>query len=336
MKPIALAIALLVSSAAFAQSAPAPAKKPDAAPAASANPVPGGSDVVPVVSAKPGVFSREVNPFTGKPLSGEELQARLEASKLLTQQLEEQLKQVTLAGEIEGVPARKGAETATARAAQRKEELKLAEMEAEASAAARARAAEAKARADAEKAAKAAAKAAAKEDARRKKLGLPSLAEEAAAKAAAQAAAKPSEPMGKPVLVSVQRSGSAASALFEQGGAALLVADGENSPMGVVRVLDAQTVEAGGVRYKVNGYTLSRFAAPEQPVRAAGAGGVAGAAAPVPARAVASGPSSVPAMTTLQPLAGDDGKARVESPGVGAKLPPLQIPPGVQVLPSAR
>lgn len=343
MKPIALAIALLFAAPAFAQTAAAPAAKKEVAVAAaaasaaptsapvSANPVPGGADVAPVVSKKPGVFPREINPFTGKPLSGEELQARLEASKLLTQQLEEQLKQVTLAGEIEGVPARKGAENATAKAEQRKEEIKLAELEAEAKAKADARAAEAKAKADAERAAKAAARAAAKEDARRKKAGLPSLAEEAAARAAEAAAnaARSQEVMHAPVLVSVQKSGTKASAMFDHGGATLLIGDGEASPFGVVKVLDEQSVEINGKRLQVNNHTISRFAVPENVDRKAAAG-----AAAVPARAVATGPSTAPVLTVQQMAGGDDVRVRVEGAGTAARLPPLQVPPGVQVIPS--
>lgn len=320
MKPIALAIAFVLSAPAFAQSGPA-----------SANPVPGGVEVTSAVSKKPGVFAREINPFTGKPLSGEELQMRLEASKLLTQQLEEQLKQVTLAGEIEGVPARKGAENATARAELRKEELKLAELEAEASAKARARAAEEKARRDAERAAKAAARAAAKEDARRKKAGLPSLAEEAAARAAEAAAnsARSQQAMSAPVLVSVQKSGSAASALFDHGGASLLVNDGESSPFGMVKVIDDQTVEVNGVRMQVNGNTISRFAVPESTDRKPiTAGSIA------PARAVATGPGTAPVLTIQQMAGGDDSTSRLSGSSAGTRLPPIQLPPGIQVIPS--
>lgn len=342
MKPIAFAIALLMTSAAYAQAPAATAKKTDqpaatkAAVSAPAS-VPGGQDVTSAVSQSPGVFTREINPFTGKPLSGEELSARLEASKLLTAQLEEQLKQVTLAGEIAGTPVRKSADIATARAAQRTEELKLAAVEAQAADAARVRADAARARAEAEKAAKAAAK----EEARRKKAGLPTAAQEAAAAAPVVVA--------RPVLLSVLKIGTSNSAMFEHNGATMLVADGENSPMGVVQVVDGQTVRAGAVEYKVSSSTLSRFAAPavletaaSRPVAVATPAGAPGTSAGTP-RPVARANTSPPLNGALS----DEMRAQVAAEsaavtglstpasGTAARLPPLQIPPGVQVLPSA-
>lgn len=342
MKPIALAIALLMSSAVFAQAPDATAKKsntPAAAKPATTAPttVPGGQDVASAVSPNPGVFTREINPFTGKPLSGEELTARLEASKLLTAQLEEQLKQVTLAGEIAGTPVRKSADMATARAAQRTEELKLAAVEAQAAEAARERAAAAKARADAEKAAKAAAK----EEARRKKAGLPTAAQEAAAAAPVVVV--------RPVLVSVLKVGGSNSAMFEYNGATLMLSDGDNSPMGVVKIVDGQTVRAGAQEYKVSSTTVSRFAAPAVMETAASRPAVATPAvgsAPAPTVARNSTRSSASSPAGGGDMS-DDMRARVAAEsaavtglpaptaGVASRLPPLQIPPGVQVLPSA-
>lgn len=342
MKPIALAIALLMTSAAYAQAPAATAKKSDqpvAAKAAGSAPtsVPGGQDVTPAISQSPGVFTREINPFTGKPLSGEELTARLEASKLLTAQLEEQLKQVTLAGEIAGTPVRKSADIATARAAQRTEELKLAAVEAQAADAARARADAARARADAEKAAKAAAK----EEARRKKAGLPTVAQEAAAAAPVVVA--------RPVLLSVMKVGGSNSAMFEHNGATMLIADGENSPMGVVKVIDDRTVHAGSAEYKVSSATLSRFATPAvletasaRPTAVATPAGAPGTSA-APRTATRTAASTPPLNGSIS----EEMRAQIaaesaavtglstQASGSAARLPPLQIPPGVQVLPSA-
>lgn len=325
MKPIALALSLIFSSAAFAQTTQAPAVDASHAPAKSA------------VSPVPGVFPAEVNPFTGKPLSGEELQARLEASRMLTAALEEQLKQVTLAGEISLLPHRKGAEIASAKLGARGEQLKLQQLEHEAAEAARERRDAARRAKEAEKAAKDAAK----------------------RRAQAPVEVAPVAPViPRPALVSVMQVGTQASAMLDFAGASLLVNDGEMTPLGPAHIVDSETVTLGGVPYRVSSSTLSRFATPagvvapragasagRAPAASAVVGGAQGSAAdgqagpagqsreaaPVSASAGVLVPSTV-SPERAAAVAAESALVTGVS-GTPARLPPLQLPPGLTVVP---
>jgi len=325
MKPIVLAIALLTSSVAFAQ---APAKATAAPAKASADASVETSAPLPVVSTVPGKFNKEVNPFTGKPLTGEELQARIESSRMLTLALEEQLKQVTLAGEIEALPLRKQAEVTTAKLSARAEAIKLEQMDADAKEAARARRAAARAAAEAEKTAKA----------------------EAKRRASEPVAVMPEPVIPRPTLLSVMTVGAVPSAMLDFGGSTLLVADGEMSPLGPVKIVDRDTVVINGQSYKVSSSTIARFAnasgmaaapragtasvsnAARTAVPAGGAGGQGSAADGVPQQPAAPAASRSPAVPPEMASAVATESAAVT--GMPARLPPLQLPPGVSLFPT--
>jgi hypothetical protein len=223
MKPLLIA-ALLASTAAWSQAqVAAPANKPAA----------------------------DINPFTGKPLSVEQIQRELELSRLRTQMLEEQLKQTNIQEEMTALPLRKAVETSQARTAAKKEEnamfeldMRLKEMQKE------------RQRAIEEEAAK---KRAAKQAEERK----------AAAAAAAQAvqvrpAPQPVIPVEPPKpkleLLSVMQVGASASILLSVNGDLISIKDGEQTPWGDVDIVNEREVRIGSETFTVHGQTVSRFA----------------------------------------------------------------------------
>jgi hypothetical protein len=187
------------------------------------------------------------NPFTGKSLSVEQIQLKLEAAKLQTQTLEELLKQTNLNEELGNVPLRKAVEAAQSRTSAKKEELAQYEMDNQvlaAKAAAAAVAREAKAAADAAKP-----KSAKQRAAEAKK----------AAELIANTPAPVAPPPVRPSLLSVLDVAGAKSVVLDFAGATLVAADGENTPAGVVHVIDGDSVSLNGVVFNVRSNTLSRF-----------------------------------------------------------------------------
>lgn len=231
-------------------------------------------------SVEPDPAGDLVNPFNGKPLSADQLQLELERSKYKTQLLEEQLKQTNAAEEIKNVPGRKAVEAAQFRTAEKKEEAAVKDIETGMKS--KAAAAEPPPVA---KPVKKSAKALAKE--------------RAEAAAAAQAAATPPAQ-----LVSVMLVGSSRSVVLEINGAVATVNDGDQSPVGPVRILDSQTANIGGRVYRVHDQTLSRFVVSDPKPVAPGALGAPGAV-------------STANVTTLPPAI---------PPNSSATLPPPPIP----------
>lgn len=228
-----------------------------------------------------------VNPFNGKPLSQDQLQLELERSKYTTQLLEEQLKQTNALEEIKNVPGRKAVEAAQFRTAEKKEEAAVKDIENNMKTAK-----VAFEPAAAPKPVKKSAKALAKERAE-----AAAAAKRQADDAAARAAAIPPAE-----LVSVMLVGSSRAVVIEVNGAVATIADGDQSPVGAVHILDSSSASIGGRVYKVHAQTLSRFVMSDtKPVVAAGAMG-----APSGAN-VTSLPPAIP-------------------PGSSAALPPPPIP----------
>lgn len=281
MKPLLIA-ALLASTVAWGQTQVATTNKPAA----------------------------DVNPFTGKPLSVEQIQRELELSRLRTQMLEEQLKQTNIQEEMTALPVRKAVEISQARTAAKKEEnamfeldMRLKEMQKE------------RQRAIKEEAAN---KRAAKQAEERK----------AAAAAAAQAvqvrpAPQPVVPVEPPKpkieLLSVMKVGPSASILLSINGDIVAIKEGEQTPWGDVSIVDEREVRIGAETLTVHGQTVSRFAVnKEEPSK--------GFAAPPP--------PPPPTFNTAQP-APVQGAAQPGAPAniQTVELPPLQLPPGMINLP---
>jgi hypothetical protein len=252
--------------------------------------------------------SAMVNPFVGKPLSIEELQSELETARLRTAALEEQLKQTSLTSEIATVPLRKAAEAAQARVAMRGEELKLETVEKTAREAAAAEKAE-------QKSARAARARAAKNP------GPTARANEAVASVPT--------PVPRPSLLSVLTIGTSKTAVLDFGGNTLMVKDGGMTPLGPVKVVDDRSVSIAGGTLRVSTVTLSRFvqeAVPEG-VPSVGAGTLSPAARPAGVSGGATGGQGVNIAT--------EGTAGATGEGAGARLPPLQLPPGMTILPAS-
>lgn len=226
-----------------------------------------------------------VNPFNGKPLSADQLQLELERSKYKTQLLEEQLKQTNAAEEIKNVPGRKAVEAAQFRTAEKKEEAAVKDIETGMKA--KAAASEPPPVA---KPVKKSAKALAKERAE-----AAAAARRASEEAAAQAAATPPAQ-----LVSVMLVGASRAVVLEMNGAVATVNDGDQSPVGQVRILDSQTANIGGRVYRVHDQTLSRFVVSDPKPVAPGALGTPGA---VSTANVTTLPPAIPptSSTTLPP-----------------------------------
>ncbi|KWU17837.1 hypothetical protein AS149_14040 [Burkholderia cenocepacia] len=180
-------------------------------------------------------------------MSQDQLQLELERSKYTTQLLEEQLKQTNALEEIKNVPGRKAVEAAQFRTAEKKEEAAVKDIENKMKDAKVA--SEVAAAAAAPKPVKKSAKALAKERAQ-----AAAEARKAAEDAAVRAAAIPPAE-----LVSVMLVGSSRAVVIEVNGAVATVADGDQSPVGAVHILDSQSANIGGRVYKVHGQTLSRF-----------------------------------------------------------------------------
>jgi hypothetical protein len=259
--------------------------------------------------------SAMVNPFAGKPLSIEELQSELETARLRTAALEEQLKQTSLTSEIATVPLRKAAEAAQARVAARGEELKLESVEKAARDAAEVAAAE-KAEQRAARAARAKA------------------AKSTSANARASESAPALAPVPRPTLLSVLTIGASKTAVFDFGGNTLMIEDGGLTPLGPVKIVDDRTVSLAGGTLKVSTVTLSRFAQEVAPPGPASAGGLGRAAAPAARPAgVSGGATSGQGMNIA--ATGTAGAGDPTGEGAGARLPPLQLPPGMTVLPAS-
>lgn len=251
-----------------------------------------------------------VNPFTGRPLTAEELQRQLEAARLQTAALEELLKQTTLTSEIATVPLRKGSEQAQARLNTRNEELKLKELERVAK---EAEAAAARQKADAAESSK-------REKARAKNPQTTST------KGPSVEAMQPA-PLARPTLLSVMDVGGSRSAVLDFGGNTLVVADGGVTPFGPISIGADHSVKLNGQPFKVSGSTLSRFQRSDT-----GDAPARGASASLPAPA-SSTPVAAPSTNT--PV-GSAGQVVGDSSGAPARLPPLQLPPGMTVMPPSR
>ncbi len=275
----------------------------------------------------------EVNPFTGKPLSVEQIQRELEDAKIRTQLLEEALKQTNLRQEINTVPLRKAVEAAQAKTAVQREASAQDDMAEAKRAAAEARQAAVRAQAAKEaaerKAAQAEAQRAAKLAARKKTQkndeadeGEEDSDEAREAQAAKAAAAKPA--LARPSLSSVMDLAGSRSAVLAYGDNVLVVQDGGMTPSGPLKVIDMNSVELNGEVLRVHGATLSRFVVsdpkPVDPAMVNRSGPTPSAAAPV----VKSANEASPAANSNSVQAGQR-----------SALPPLQLPPGVNVLPSS-
>lgn len=304
--------------------------------------------------AKP---SANVNPFTGKPLTVEQIQRELEESKLRTQMLEEDLKQTNLQQELTTVPLRKAVEAAQAKTALKREDISQKDMEEAQKAAAANRQAEERERAaraakaeqeakdakEASAAAKAvAAKAAAAAEKAAKKPAKKSNSKdkdkdedhegdervEKPAKGAA-AAAKPAPVAIRPVLTSIIELNGSRSAVLDFGGNTLVVQDGANTPGGPLKILDMHSADINGEKLKVHGATLSRFVVSDpKPVDPSTQRNNIGAAPGLPTGVGVTTPA-------VQPVVASGTPAAPIAAGQRTALPPLQLPPGVNVLPSS-
>lgn len=280
----------------------------------------------PVVANKDGE-KLVVNPFSGKPLTTEQLQREIEAAKLQTQMLEEQLKQTNLTSEIGTIPLRKAVEAEQARTAMVKEQANQ------------------KSIADAQKAAAvpAVVREAADAGGTKPKQVDSKSKESTKAKAKDKAPAQKSESAGTPErkdsakeqkrvadktaaapvfpqLVSVISVGPRRSAVLDIQGKTLVVEDGANTPFGPLVILGETKANIGGRDYLVHEATLSRFVETdkyEEPVKS-------GAAAPAKA------PPASTASRTAVPA------GMPTPPSASNALPPLQLPPGVSVLPAPK
>ncbi len=269
----------------------------------------------------------DVNPFTGKPLSAEQIQRQLEEAKLRTQMLEEELKQVNLEQEKSNVPLRKAVEAAQARTAVRKEEVTVRDIEEAQKAAAANRAAEEQVRAaKVREAARDAAKEAAAKKSRTKPVAKASEAADSDddSSATKRTAAPVEPPMARrPTLTSVIDLAGSRSAILELAGGTLVVKDGDMTPFGPLKVLDTQSVNLNGDIYRVHSSTLSRFVVSDpKPVD------------PMAAKNVAAAPLTAQAQPTSAAQGASNGAP--SSPPQRMALPPLQLPPGVSVLPASK
>lgn len=310
MKLTSLATLMLAfSSAAFAQ-APSAAKAPSPRAVSLVSPAADSSatsvSAIARAPAAPVAPAGEANPFTGKSMAVEQIQQRLEESKLLTATLEESLKQTNLTEELRNVPLRKAVEASQARTNIKKEETTQAALDQQARAAA-----------DAERLAKAASK---------------PVAAASSPKKGSKVAVTPERPvaveaprLAKPTLLSVMDVSGAKSVVMDFGGSTLVATDGEMTPVGPVRVLDSGSANIGGEIYKVRSNTLSRFVVSDPKLDPkANSSGTAAYIAPnnVGAPAGAMGLPSLPGQV-----------ASATPPGM---LPPLQLPPGLKSLPAPR
>lgn len=308
-----LFIASLLATGAWAQADQTPASVPGAAPA----------EVKPAETAfKP----RQSNPFTGTSVTVEELQAELETARLRTAALEEQLKQTNLSQEISTVPLRKAVEAAQARASARAEMTKLEDLERAASAA---REAEAAAKRESE-----AARKAARQSTKPKSKNNSSSSNEEQPVVAAP------PPPPSAIVMSIMSFGTSRSAVLDFGGNTLVVEQGGMTPLGQVNIVDENTVQMGGRSYKVSTATLSRYTRSEGSSTSTGNTAGAGLPSVTPMPQTPGAPAVVtgvrPSMPTGMPPGTSPAGIPSGTPGIPASLPPLQLPPGVSLLPASR
>lgn len=295
-------------------------------------------------SAKPQL---EVNPFTGKPLSVEQIQRELEEAKLRTAVLEEALKQSNLQEELQALPARKSVELAQARTAVKREEVAMSDLEsqrrsaeAQRQAAERAAVAQAQREEDATRQARKEAAeraAAAKKDAARKakeereaarKSKLAPKDDSSRPATETAAAAAPAKALPKVALTSVMSFGSKHSAVLDVNGEALVVEDGAMTNFGSLRVLGRDSVELNGVQLNVMSSGVSRFAVSDpKPVDPTKPAAMDIRPVSLPVQATAPVVSQIQGSQPAGPTGSSLGAPR-------ATLPPLQLPPGMTVLPS--
>ena len=251
----------------------------------------------------------EVNPFTGKPLSVEQIQRELEEAKLRTQMLEEALKQSNLREEITNVPLRKAVEAAQARTAAKKEEFGQRDMEELHRVASVSRAAESQpksVKANHDTMSSKNKTAASKSGTKRAPVATDTVGESTPSGEAAPTLPSRS---AKPILMSVIDVSGQRAALIDFGGNTLVAQDGGMTPAGPLKILDGTSVNLNGETYRVHGVTLSRFVSSDNKAPAA--------TVPPHSATPAPGQASVPVPSAPQRTA----------------LPPIQLPPGATVLP---
>jgi hypothetical protein len=309
----AAAILALTTATAHAQLNGAAPAQAAASAAASAPAAPVAAPASSAPAHAPAAALQGVNPFTGKSQNLEARQRALEVAKMETALLEEQLKQAALSEDLVVMPLKKQVETAQATTARMKEELaqkevimapKLAAIQA----------------ANAQKA-----------------LNPMPLPAEAKAKPKTRpvkvkpvAEAAPVKPVVAPVpaprieVSTIMNFGGTRAAVLDIDNNILTVKHGDNTPVGMVEIIDDQSVRVGGRAYKVHGATLARVVIsdpkpvdPKAPVMAPAMPAAPAAAATAPS-AVFPGP-----LGNLPP--GRNGQP---------SLPPLQLPAGVTLLPA--
>lgn len=269
-----------------------------------------------------------VNPFSGKTLSLEDTQRELEASRLHTQRLEEQLKQTNLVEELKTLPARKAVETAQASTAVAKEQAMQKEIQA-------AMTAPKGAAPVPTPAASTNASSSAKPKADRKAAAKPAQAESTSATPAKAVSAAPVAAPRAPVLVSIVAVGNKRSAVLEYNGATLVSADGDMTPFGPLKVLDESSVDLGGKALRVHSSTLARFVVSDQGQAApSGQNGTFLVAGTSPSNMPPGAASSNTPTLPLPPGVGQFSAGAQPASGARSTLPPLQLPPGVNVVPS--
>ncbi|MCC5609580.1 hypothetical protein LC612_23090 [Nostoc sp. CHAB 5834] len=317
-KPVLKTASVPLSGTAIDTTAPNPAN--EGAPLVAVEPV-----ATPGVSASKPKFALDVNPFTGKPLTVEQVQRQLEENKLRTAVLEETLKQSNLREELGNIPLRKSVEAEQARTALKKEVFSQKDIEEKAKLAAEQAAsakevarAQAKAAAEQAKAAEAQAKAAAAAAAQAKKQSSKTTSSKSS-ESGMHEATPPK--VVKPILLSVMDVGGSRSAVIDFDGNTLMAQDGEMTPEGPVRVLDGKSVEINGKKYSVHANTLGRFVASDVAPMKQDTGSKGGVS-------VAISPTQVMPVNTTTPLPPVGGQR--------ATLPPIQLPAGVPVFNAPR
>lgn len=294
IKPTLLAAALLASIASTSQAQQAPAAEP----------------------------STEVNPFTGRSLSAEQTQRELELARLNSQILEERLKQLNLLQELGNVPLRKSVEAAQARTAVKKEEINIAELtEAFRSAsAARERQERLERQEEAERTRQLQAQ---REVERRQRAEAQAAANRE--KTQAREAVKENVQTPPPVsitLLSVMNLGASRTATFDVNGQTLVVRDGEMTPFGLMSFAGHDSVHLGDTTFKVHRSTIARFVVSDPKPVTPNQGGLPQGTPIAPVAVSSASQPSTPGPNVTPPAAGQR-----------AQLPPLQLPPGVNVLP---
>lgn len=267
----------------------------------------------PSASGKPAMA---VNPFTGKPLSDEQLQRELETAKMHTAYLEEMLKQTNLNAEIKTLPMRKAVESAQAETSLKREVNSKMELEESRKAAAAAKALEL---AQLEQQLKEAKSKLKKSSPKSKKVAGDTI--EVVEDAAAAPQPAPTSPIVQ--LTSVLDIGGVKSAVFDLNGGTLVLADGADSPLGQIRVVDSSSVEVNGRTYKVHQATLGRVVLSDsKSINLQGVPAGSAEAARAPGSNVTTALNA--RMQSTQVTGGSIAKPL---------LPPLQMPPGAQTLP---